>query len=114
MMKSATAKLPKGQSYPLRPSKLEEALTSASLSIDVYLTRTPGRFFNAHFWPPSPDVPYERIYVQAGSVPSDEASDARAEMESTALPALVRWIGGIIALDEKSPARRERQEIKFY
>ncbi|WP_375286999.1 hypothetical protein [Sphingomonas sp.] len=113
-MKSATAKLPKGQSYPLRPSKLEEALASAALSIDVYLTRTPGRFFNAHFWPPTPDIPYERIYVQAGSVPSDEASSARAEIESIALPALVRWMAGILALDEKSPARRERSEFKFY
>ena len=113
-MKSATAKLPKGQSYPLRPSKLEEARASASLSIDVYLTRAPGKFFNAHFWPPSPDLPYERGYVQAGSVPSDEASSARAEIESTALPALVRWIGRILASDEKSPARRERQELKFY
>ncbi len=113
-MKSATAKLPKGQSYPLRPSKLEEALASAGLSIDVYLTRAPGRFFNAHFWPLSADIPYERIYIQAGSVPSDEASNARAEIETSALPALVRWIRGILAQDEKSPARRERSELKFY
>ncbi|WHO40470.1 hypothetical protein PMI04_007705 [Sphingobium sp. AP49] len=113
-MKSATAKLPKGQSYPLKPSRLEEALTSASLSVDVYLTRAPGRFFNAHFWPPSPDIPYERIYIQAGSVPSKEASEARDEVERKALPALITWISDILALDEKSPARRERQELKFY
>lgn len=113
-MKSATAKLPKGQSYPLRPSKLEGGLAAASLSIDVYLTRTSGRFFYAHFWPRSPNIPYERIYVQAGSVLSDEASGARAEIESTALPALVRWICGIMAFDEKSPARREPQGFKFY
>ncbi|WP_332804256.1 hypothetical protein [Sphingomonas sp. RT2P30] len=113
-MKSVTAKLPKGQSYPLRPSKLEEALASSSLSIDVYLTRTPGRFFNAHFWPPSPNVPYERIYIQAGSVPTGEALIARAEVEGKALPALVEWIEGIVALDAKSPARRERRELRFY
>lgn len=113
-MKSNTAKLPKGQSYPLKPSKLEDALASAGLSIDVYLTRTPGRSFNAFFWPPSPNVPYERIYIQAGSVPIEEALDARIEVEAEALPNLVKWISGIVALDAKSPVRRERQELQFY
>jgi hypothetical protein len=113
-MKSETAKLPKGQSYPLKPSKLEEALTSAKLSIDVHLTRTPGKFFRVHFWPPSPEVPHERIYIQAGSVPSYKASEARDEVERKSLPALITWISDILALDEKSPVRRERQEMKFY
>lgn len=113
-MKSATAKLPKGQSYPLKPSRLEAALAEANVSIDVYLTRTPGRFFNAHFWPPSPDIPYERLYVQAGSVPSEEAASARAEVEARGIPALIEWIAAIVALDPLSPSRRERSELTFY
>ena len=113
-MKSETAKLPKGQSYPLKPSKLEEALASANIPIDAYLTRTPGRYFNAHFWPPNPNIPYERLYVEAGSVPSDEAKRARVEVEETALPAIVEWIASILALDPKSPVRREPQNLKFY
>jgi hypothetical protein len=113
-MKSATAKLPRGQSYPLKPSKLEEALASANIAIDAYLTRTPGRYFNACFWPPNPNVSYERLYIQAGSVPIDEAERARSEIEETALPAIVEWIAGILALDPKSPIRREQQNLKFY
>jgi hypothetical protein len=113
-MRSNTARLPKGESYPLKPAKLEQALASANISIDVYLTRTPGNYFQAEFWPPNPRVPYERLYIQAGSVLSEVASNARSEMDGTALPALVNWIAGILARDPRSPVRRERQSLKFY
>ena len=114
MVKSGTAKLPKGQSYPVRPSRLEAALSAAGITIDVYLTRAPGNFFNAGFWPPSPDIPYERVYVQAGSVPAGQAAAARGKAEMESIPALVRWIADIQALDPQSPARRERHSLKFY
>lgn len=113
-MRSSTAKIPKGQSYPLRPSALEEALTSADVAIDVYLTRTPGRVFNAHYWPSSSNVPFDRIYIQAGSVPSDEVSTVRAEFEAYAIPVLVRWIAQIAAADERSSVRRDQQLLTFY
>ncbi len=72
-MNSATAKLPKGQSYPLRPSVLEAALADAALQIDTHLSRTPGKLFDAHFWPPNENVSHERLYVRAGTVSSEAA-----------------------------------------
>ena len=73
-MKSETEKLPKGHSYPLKPLMLEAALASAGIDIDVHLRRSPGDLFDAHFWPPNPNVPKERLYVRAGSVPVDRAA----------------------------------------
>lgn len=110
-MMSETGKLPGGQSYPLKPSALEAALESAGVSIDTHLIRRPGSLFDAHFWPPSDNVPYERLYIRAGSVASERAEEARNETESVMVPALVRWIKGILAADPASPLRREQQVL---
>ena len=112
-MKSETAKLPKGQSYPLRPSTLEAALVSASVEVDTHLIRSPGNLFDAHFWPPNENVPYERLYVRAGSVLAVEAADARAWIETVAIPALIEWISGILSQDPASPLRREKQVLNL-
>lgn len=110
-MKSETGKLPKGHSYPLKPSFLKEALTSAGIVIETHLTRNPGNLFDAHFWPPNQNVPYERLYVRAGSVPIEEAANARHRVESYAVPILVKWVGDILALDQESSVRREKQYL---
>ncbi|NKJ03035.1 hypothetical protein FHW92_005146 [Novosphingobium sp. SG707] len=39
---SETAKLPKGQSYPLKPSILKAALVTAQVSVVTHLVRSPG------------------------------------------------------------------------
>lgn len=110
-MKSETGKLPKGQSYPLKPSFLEEALAGAGIIIETHLTRAPGNLFDAHFWPPNQNVPYERLYVRAGSVPIEDAANARRQIENHAVPTLIKWVGDILAQDRESPMRREKQYL---
>jgi len=110
-MYSETAKLPKGHSYPLKPSTLEAALSGASIGIDVHLIRSPGELFDAHFWPPNENVSFERLYVRAGSVPSERAAEARLHAETVMVPKLVRWIANILSKDTKSPIRREQQVL---
>lgn len=110
-MRSETGKLPKGQSYPLKPSRLEAALADAGICIDTDLARRPGRLFDALFWPPSPNVPYERLYIRIGSVPSEQAAEARSRMEEVILPRLIEWIANILAQDVRSPVRRKEQWI---
>lgn len=68
---------------------------------------------DAHFWPPNNNVPHERLYVRAGTVPCREAADARRLVEQQAIPRLVDWIAGILRLDVKSPIRRKQQVISF-
>lgn len=110
-MHSETAKLPKGQSYPLKPSTLEAALTDAGISINVHLIRSPGDLFDAHFWPPNENVFHERLYVRAGSVRAEHAAKARLKTETVMIPDLVRWIAGILAQDRNSPVRRQKQVL---
>ena len=112
-MRSETARLPKRQGYPLRPSTLEDALKRAGVSIDVHLIRQPGKLFDAHFWPPNPNAPYERLYVRVGSVPIEQVGAIRREFEATTLPVLVKWIASILAQDSKSPMRGEEQMLEL-
>jgi hypothetical protein len=112
-MQSETAKLPKSHSYVLKPSVLEEALLSAGIDVSTHLVRRPGGLFDAHFWPPSPDVPYETLYIRAGSVRASEAAAARQRFETVILPLLVAWISSILAQDRRSPVRREKQRLNL-
>lgn len=110
-MRSETAKLPRGQSYPLKPSALADALAGAGIRIDAHLIRRPGDLFDAHFWPPNDNVPHERLYVRAGSVSAERAARARHQVEEMMLPRLVEWIGGLLSADARSPMRREQQAL---
>jgi hypothetical protein len=112
-MRSETGRLPKGESYVLKPSMLEAALAEAGIAIDTYLVRHAGRLFYANFWPPNDNVPYERLYVRAGSVPRERARAARAAMEREIVPRLVAWIADILSRDAGSPVRREKQEMQL-
>jgi hypothetical protein len=110
-MESETRKLPRGQSYPLKPSALEAALADARIAIDTHLIRSPGDLFDAYFWPPNHNIPHERLYIRIGSVPSERAADARRHVESVMIPTLVKWIADILVRDRKSPVRREQQRL---
>jgi hypothetical protein len=112
-MESKTNKLPKGQCYPLKPTVLAEALARAGIGIHTHLIRAPGTLFDAYFWPPNQNVPYERLYVRIGSVSADRANDARRWAEDVMIAHLIQWIGAIMAADVKSPVRREEQTITF-
>lgn len=112
-MKSETAELSKGQSYPLRPTFLKAELDRALVTIDVSLTRSPGNLFDVFFWPPNPNLPHERFYIRTGSVPSERAAEARQRMETVTVPALLRWMADILAADARSPLRREKQSINL-
>ena len=110
-MLSETRKLPKGQSYPLKPTMLEAALAIANVQIDLHLIRAPGDLFDAHFWPPNANVPYERLYVRAGSVSKEQAAEARHRMETVVIPRLIEWLADIMAQDLRSPTRGVEQAI---
>lgn len=112
-MRSETEPLPKGQSYPLKPSTLAAALEAAGIEIDASLVRVRQSvgLFNAHFSPPNPNVPYERLYIQLGSVPTVKSAGVAAHTETILMPRLIKWIGDILSTDEKSPIRREQQTL---
>jgi hypothetical protein len=68
------AKLPKGLSYPVKTGMIASALAEAGVTLDCsvnyYNNLQTG--FTAHFWPPNPNVGFERLYLTIGAVSSDE------------------------------------------
>jgi len=109
---SQTGKIPRGYGYVLKPSSLANALRAAGFEIDVHLRRNHGTpLFNADFWPPNPNVPYERLYITAGTMPAHSLPEIRERVEREAIPYLVSWISDILTCDSKSPIRRQSQAI---
>ena len=115
-MKSTTEKLPRGRSYPLKPSKLASAVDEA-LSLPVELTRwdkfdavLKAQFFPAGEWPGKDG---EFFWVSCKAVPSEQAPEVRHILERDAIPQFVEWAKAIEAQDARSPIRREKQTFTF-
>jgi hypothetical protein len=65
---SETGKIPRGYGYIVKPSSLASVLSAAGVELDTRLVRRHARrLFDAEFWPASPNVPHERLYITAGS-----------------------------------------------
>ena len=103
----ARPKLAKGRSYVLKTTQLADALAAAGIGwhVDlVYWSPTAGgSILEGHYWPPNEKVPYPRVHVRAGSVPSTLRPAAAEALRETALPQFVRWVKGLLALPDGSP-----------
>ena len=103
-------KLPKGMTYSLKSSFLFGALADAGIGFHVHLLYAGyGWLFDAHFWPSNHRVPYERLYLRAGAIPSSQAKAAREFLENTVIPQFIQWALAIARLPTNSPIRREQQ-----
>jgi hypothetical protein len=69
-------------------------------------------FFEAEFIPPDALNALDRLDVRSSAVPVEGMRDARAFIESTAIPAMIEWLQKILALPAKSPIRREPQSFR--
>lgn len=103
----AKPKPPKGSSYVLKTSLLKQALEDAGVEchvdLDYWIPQGGGSIFEAEYWLPNENVPYPRVYIRAGVVPTDSYESAMNAMVSTVLPAFIQWIRRILALPEQSP-----------
>jgi hypothetical protein len=104
------AKLRKGTSHPLKSSFFLSALQGCGITLSTHLIHGgSGIFFDAFFYPLRPNVPYERLYVRAGAVPSIRKQFARQYLEGMVVPQFIAWVQGIVSLPPNSPVRREQQ-----
>jgi hypothetical protein len=107
MIKIEKPKLPKGLSYALKTSILQAALDEARIECYVHLSywrpQTGFSVLDAQYWLPSQNVPYPRVYLRAGVVPSSHHRAASDAMEKNILPAFTAWLSRILALPENSP-----------
>jgi hypothetical protein len=115
-MRSWQKKLPKGRSYPLKPSFLEAAIANAGITLPVELARidsSKDAAFTAGYSPPGSFPKGELFELTCQSVPSEHATEIRAALEAEAIPQFVEWAKSIEALDYRSPVRREHQFFKW-
>lgn len=115
-MESRKEKLPRGRSYPLKPSSLEAAVAAACLALPVSLTRWDYKqreTLEATFYPEGSFPEELCFWVSCGAAPSDRTAEIRGTLEADGIPRLIRWAKEIEALDLKSPRRREHQHFKW-
>jgi hypothetical protein len=115
-MESRKEQLPKGRSYPLKPSLLERAIADARLKLPVRLTRwdyKKNETFEAHFFPQGSWPEEICFWVSCGAAPSNRAAEIRSLLEAECIPKFIRWAKEIEALDLKSPRRREHHHFEW-
>jgi hypothetical protein len=99
-------KLPKGLSFVLKTSQLEQALSDIDCHVDLvyWIPQGGGSILEGHYWLPNDNVPYSRVYVRAGAIPSALRFAASEALRESALPKFIGWLRGILALSDRSPA----------
>jgi hypothetical protein len=96
--------------YPLKPMLLEAVLRQSAVELQWSLARNvSGSLFECFFWPPDPNVNYERLYFRSSAVPSERVFEAKQHIESAVMPELQRWLEHILSLPAHSTVRREKQ-----
>jgi len=99
-------KLPKGLSYVLETSQLEQALLNIDCHVNLvyWVPQGGGSILQALYWLPNENVPHPRLYVRAGVVPSALRSAASEALTGSVLPKFITWLRGILALPDRSIA----------
>lgn len=109
-------RLPKGQSYALKPSVLEAALTEAGARTPTTLYQRyhgwwqSGVIFRADFYRVEQSG-IEALTVISRALPSEQRAAARRYIESEVIPAFIEWIKWLETLPENSTVRREKQSF---
>ena len=86
----------KGLSYVLKSSFLQNAIEEAQLDLNVHLVYwTPqkiGSILSADYWSPNENVAYDRYYIRAGVVKSEDRKLAQLLMVDIIIPDLIHRI----------------------
>jgi len=83
-------KIPKGVSYGLKSSWLEEELIKAEISTHIDLLFGKGHIvFEAFYWLLSEYVDYNRFYIRTGVVESGIRQHAQIKMKQKAIPQFI-------------------------
>lgn len=96
-------KLPKGSTYPLRSSFLENALEAAGVTIPVSLRyAADSELLLARYVLPATWEDYESINIESGAVSSRNSMEAKEFLESTIVPEFILWVDEHLKLPENS------------
>jgi hypothetical protein len=111
-------KLPKDLAFPLKTSILEAALVKAGVVTDVSLSLRHGSFWStrplisASFMPVGAVANSKEVFwITCRSVAASECSEARAYVDTIAIPAFAQWAATLEALPFNSTRRKSQQKI---
>ena len=102
-------KIPKQYGFVLKTEQLNFVLNENNINIHtdlIYCFSQPkyiGNIFEAFFWTPNENVPYNRLYIRAGVLQKENVFRARIEMKEVVFPEFVLWIKAIMNLPSNSP-----------
>jgi hypothetical protein len=106
-------KLPKGLSYALKTSILQEAIESAGLDCHINLNywtpqKVPGgdTILECFYWLPNANVDHDRFYIRAGSIKSEQRKTAENLLREKVIPVFIKWMKKIKSFPPDSPRLR--------
>jgi hypothetical protein len=112
-------KPPKGQSYALKTSLLQEMIRSAGVETAVHLIYRYSNkllseitLLDCHYWLPNANVPYSRFYITTSCVDFEDRKIADDLMQLRILPELINWMQKIVAQSDSSTLIRHDMLFK--
>lgn len=109
----------KGYSYPLKTSLLKDAIEKAELDSTFHLkywtTQLHDETYNileCHFWPASVNVNYDRFYIRAGVVKSQDRKIAEDYLRMEIIPKLIFFMKSKILLPDNSTELKQDSYFK--
>ncbi|WP_088044593.1 hypothetical protein [Bacillus sp. EAC] len=119
-------KIPKEYTYILKTSQLEEILMQNKYTIHVdlvyWIPAEIGSILEVHYWLPTSNLPYSRLYIRAGALRTKDVKEAREEMITSVFPEFIKWLDFHMKLPDNAPqffktpyfsAIYENNNIKF-
>ena len=99
-------RIPSKYSYVLKTGQLENLLTDNNINIHIELnyifSSEMGSVFEAFYWLPNNNVPYDRVYIRARALPKENLTFMREKLDKVILPEFIVWINNIMALPDNS------------
>ena len=100
------SKIPSKFSCVLQSIKLDEFLENNNFiihtSLDFWIQKELGNFFEAFFWFPSGNILYNRLFIRAGALLKNDAKSARTQLYTNVFPKFGNWLKGILELPNNS------------
>jgi len=111
-------KIPNNYSYVLKTGQLKKLLVDNNIRIHIDLNYClafnieQDSIFEAHYWFPNENIPYDRVYIRAGALPKENILNAREKLEKKVLPEFAVWIKNILSLPDNSTLLKH--DLRFH
>ncbi|WP_316794077.1 hypothetical protein [Pedobacter frigoris] len=117
-MKIEKPKVPKGLCYVIKSSQLEEIFEELGVTIDIsvkyYFSKEGAqgiRVFECLYWLPNKNVPYERLYINVGTVTFTQ-KDKIDTLLKEFFPKFKEWVLFMASLSENSTFLKQNNYIQ--